>query len=213
MGSLHGLNTQQWKILQKRNILMASECVYLQQHSGKITTMPMLWALEEISELLEETPDRFDNLREFKDIINTLRSNFTMVTHMRIEPIPLAYANMQLILICIVQGLLAYAMVSAAIWPVTFPCLILMAYGQLGLKNLAICLEDPFGVDHIDFDVEKMLQETYTGVVCILSCMKPENKTISINIRGGHIPWISLGRSRRPSFRHKSVMPCVMPRF
>ena len=48
--------------------------------------------------------------------------------------------------------------ISLAIWPVTFPCIIAIAYAHAALKSLAITLDDPFGIDLIDFDVETFLQ-------------------------------------------------------
>ena len=48
--------------------------------------------------------------------------------------------------------------ISLAIWPVTLPCIIAIAYAHAGLKSLATTLDDPFGIDLIDFDVETFLQ-------------------------------------------------------
>ena len=55
----------------------------------------------------------------------------------------------------------------------TFICLIF-----LGLKEVAVAMNDPFGDDDVDFEVEKMLQGAYKNAVAVLSdCRQPLGTT------------------------------------
>lgn len=99
----HGLNHMQWKVLCDRYLITPAEAQLLKTYTGSKTLVPFTWSMDSLQRNLAQHPDRFETLRDFKDLMCSIRGHCVAVSGMLNEPVPLAYMNMLLIMICIVQ--------------------------------------------------------------------------------------------------------------
>jgi len=85
-------------------------------------------------------------------------------------PVPFPYFHALTVLLVFNLGLINYALVATVIfeWYLTLIVYGILCLFFLGLREVAICMSDPFGDDDVDFNLEPMLKGAWINAIACL---------------------------------------------
>jgi len=144
----------EWSVLFRSSLISASERKVLEKYRGSRFFLMQSWALRLASDQCAK-PDTVKgaDIRELEKYALSLREAGSEITNLLKQPVPFPMYHMLMQMVSVNLIVMAYAMVeSAAIMSV--PTFFIIAFVCLGLKETAVALSDPFGMDAVDFETD-----------------------------------------------------------
>lgn len=193
------ISATEWKSIVDRQLLSTEEIAIVQQYKGNQQFLMVVWALDEVEHGLRSavrptaTPDaasgevfdafggdRYcvgDLLSAFRDLAFTFRGHCGQINNWMNQPVPFPYFHILTVLLQVDLLLISYSCVcneaEGASTPFTAVVYFVICLVFLGLREVAIAMSDPFGVDDTDFDLESILSRTYKNAI---ACLKDERR-------------------------------------
>jgi len=144
----------EWSVLFRSSLISESERKVLEKYRGSRFFLMQTWAMRLAAEQTA-MPDKAagTDLRSFEQYALSLRSHGGAISNLLKQPIPFPmYHTLMLMLNCSLT-VKAYAMVEANS-VMSIPTFFIICFVCLGLKETAIALSDPFGMDAVDFETD-----------------------------------------------------------
>jgi len=182
-----GISEQEWNNIIGRNLLTSDEKVLITEYKGFKPFLPLVWALDEVETAFsaedddktatERAQERFfhsDLLQNFRELAFAFRGHCGQITNGLAMPVPFPYFHSLTLMLVFDLLLLSYGLVTLDFeWYLTLIVYAVICLIFMGLREVAVCMADPFGDDDIDFDLEKMLKASYTNAV---ACLRDEHR-------------------------------------
>jgi len=144
----------EWSVLFRSSLISGSERKVLEKYRGSRFFLMQSWALRLAGEHTAK-PDKAPgtDIRELEKIALSLRSNGGAVANLLKQPVPFPMFHTLLLMMSVNLLVLSYAIIEASsMWSiVTF---FITCFVLFGLKETAIALADPFGMDAVDFETD-----------------------------------------------------------
>ena len=144
----------EWSVLFRSSLISEAERKVLDKYRGSRFFLMQTWALRLAAEQVAK-PDKAvgADLRSFEQYALSLRSHGGALSNLIKQPIPFPmYHTLMLMLNCSLT-LKAYAMVEACSL-MSIPTYFIICFVCLGLKETAVAISDPFGMDAVDFETD-----------------------------------------------------------
>ena len=197
----------EWKSIVERQLLSTEEIAIVQRYKGYQPFLVIVWALDEVEHGLlsavrpSATPDadsdvvfdafgsdRYrvgDLLSAFRDLAFTFRGHCGQINNWMNQPVPFPYFHILTVLLQVDLVLISYSCVcneaEGASTPFTVVVYFIICLVFLGLREVAIAMSDPFGIDDTDFDLESMLSSTYKNAI---ACLKDGRRHHGTSLAG-----------------------------
>lgn len=145
----------EWSVLFRSSLISASERKVLEKYRGSRFFLMQSWALRLAAEQAAK-PDykgEKDGIRNMENFALSLRSAGGTITNLLKQPVPFPMYHMLMIMMSVNLIVMAYAMVESAT-VMSIPAFFIVSFVCLGLKETAVALSDPFGMDAVDFETD-----------------------------------------------------------
>ncbi|KAL1506980.1 hypothetical protein AB1Y20_007844 [Prymnesium parvum] len=174
VGAVAGIDDEEWATIRNRQLLTDGEISTLKNYKGYLPFLPVQWAmLEAEKQLLMEDPtdSKSETLlhQQLQEKAFAFRGHCGQITNLLKQPVPFPYFHVLNLMIVVTLTLVAYMLVPMGIWPLTMIIQFVASLVLLGLKEVAVCLADPFGDDAVDFNVDTFLLAAYKNAIANLN--------------------------------------------
>jgi len=174
IGPTQGIDEEEWATIKNRHLLIDSEIDTLKAYKGFKPFLPVHWAMLEAEAQLKANPMTDDKsevllLQQMQEKAFAFRGHCGQIVNLLKQPVPFPYFHILNLMIILNLTIVAYILVPEGKFFLTGLIQFLVGLVLLGLKEVAICLADPFGDDAVDFNVDTFLMGAYKNSVAHLS--------------------------------------------
>jgi len=166
------LNETEWGVLSRSRLINKEERMVLEAFQGNRVHLLQTWGLRLASEQMvkaerqkqlgaSEKPNPYDQLehiRTLEEISISLREHGHHITTLSKQPMPFPLYYTLMLMLNASLMVQAYAMVEARTF-MSIPSYFLICFVCLGLKETAVALSDPFGLDSVDFETDTFMSK------------------------------------------------------
>jgi len=144
----------EWSVLFRSSLISASERKVLEKYRGSRFFLMQSWALRLASEQITK-PDKAPgaDIRELEKYALELRSHGAAISNLLKQPVPFPMYHTLMLMMSVNLLVVSYALIEASAI-MSIPCFFIMCFVFFGLKETAIALSDPFGMDAVDFETD-----------------------------------------------------------
>ena len=147
-------------------LLLEEEVAVAKNHSGNDVVLFQTWAVKVVRDTFEEAGIELANsatYQTFITLVQELRSKNASISNTLGLPIPFPYFHALILLMYVNWGLLCIAFIDldSHFSPVL---LFLVIFVSVGIREVAVSLVDPFGLDEVDFPIQQYMTELRTAV-------------------------------------------------
>lgn len=174
VGPTAGVDEEEWETIRTRQLLTPGEVDTIKAYKGFKPFLPVHWAMMEAEKQLR-IADHSDSksetlmLQQLQEKAFAFRGHCGQIHNLLQQPVPFPYFHILNLMLVITLTIVAYILVPEGDWYLTLFIQFIASLVLLGLKEVAICLADPFGDDAVDFNVDVFLQAAYKNAVANLS--------------------------------------------
>jgi len=168
------IDVEEWNTIRTRQLLTEGEIETIQAYKGFKPFLPVHWAMQEAEAqllIVDPTDSKSETLmlQQLQEKAFAFRGHCGQITNLLKQPVPFPYFHVLNFMIVITLTIVAYVLVPMGKWYLTLIIMFVFSLVLIGLKDVAICLADPFGEDDVDFNVDDFLQAAYKNSVANLS--------------------------------------------
>jgi len=144
----------EWSVLFRSSLISASERKVLEKYRGSRFFLMQSWALRLAADQVTkpETAKGAD-IRELEKFALSLRAAGGTISNLLKQPVPFPMYHTLMLMMSVNLLVMAYAMIEANTI-MSVPTFFIVCFVCLGLKETAIALSDPFGMDAVDFETD-----------------------------------------------------------
>ena len=144
----------EWSVLFRSSLISASERKVLERYRGSRFFLMQSWALRLAAEQIAK-PDKGAgaDFRELEKLALALREHGGTISNLLKQPVPFPMYHTLMMMMSVNLLVMAYAMIEASTI-MSIPTFFIICFVCLGLKETAIALSDPFGMDPVDFETD-----------------------------------------------------------
>jgi len=144
----------EWSVLFRSSLISASERKVLEKYRGSRFFLMQTWALRLATEQIAK-PDtaKGADIRELEKFALSLRQAGSNISNLLKQPVPFPMYHTLMLMMSVNLLVMAYAMIEANTI-MSIPTFFIVCFVCLGLKETAIALSDPFGMDAVDFETD-----------------------------------------------------------
>ena len=144
----------EWSVLFRSSLISQSERKVLEKYRGSRFFLMQSWALRLAADQMTK-PDKAPgaDIRELEKYALSLREAGGNISNLLKQPVPFPMYHMLMLLISINLLIVSYAMIEASTI-MSIPVFFIICFVALGLKETALALSDPFGMDAVDFETD-----------------------------------------------------------
>jgi len=144
----------EWSVLFRSSLISASERKVLERFRGSRFFLMQSWALRlAVEQMIKPDKAPGADIRELEKYALSLRANGGTISNLLKQPVPFPMFHTLLVMMSVNLLVLSYAIIEAnTMWSIlTF---FITCFCLFGLKETAIALSDPFGMDAVDFETD-----------------------------------------------------------
>jgi len=144
----------EWSVLFRSSLISASERKVLEKYRGSRFFLMQSWALRLASDQMVK-PDKAPgaDIRELEKHALSLRQNGATISNLLKQPVPFPMYHTLMLMMSVNLIVMSYALIEANTI-LSIPTFFIICFVCLGLKETAIALSDPFGMDAVDFETD-----------------------------------------------------------
>ena len=145
----------EWSVLFRSSLISASERKVLEKYRGSRFFLMQSWALRLAAEQAAKPDSNAgkDGIRELEKYALDLRAAGAQISNLLKQPVPFPMYHTLMLMMSVNLVVLSYAMIEANTI-MSVPTFFIISFVCLGLKETAIALSDPFGMDAVDFETD-----------------------------------------------------------
>jgi len=144
----------EWSVLFRSSLISANERKVLEKYRGSRFFLMQSWALRLAADQIAK-PDKApgSDIRELEKFALSLRSNGGQISNLLKQPVPFPMYHMLMLMMSVNLLVVAYALIESNTI-MSIPVFFIICFVCLALKETAIALSDPFGMDPVDFETD-----------------------------------------------------------
>lgn len=144
----------EWSVLFRSSLISESERKVLEKYRGSRFFLMQSWALRLAADQISK-PDTVKgaDIRELEKHALNLRKNGAAISNLLKQPVPFPMYHTLMMMLNVNLLVVAYALIESNT-VMSIPCFFIICFVCLGLKETAIALSDPFGMDPVDFETD-----------------------------------------------------------
>jgi len=173
VGPTVGIDEDEWNTIRSRNLLSEEEIETVKKYKGFKPFLPVHWAmLEAEAQLRARSGDSAAAtllLQQMQGKAFAFRGHCGQIVNLLKQPVPFPYFHLLSLMLILPLIIVGSILVPQGSWYLTLTIDFVICLVLLGLKEVAVCLADPFGDDSVDFNVDVFLQAAYNNTVANLS--------------------------------------------
>lgn len=151
---MHATEANQCARAATPSLAHAQERKVLEKYRGSRFFLMQSWALRLATEQIAK-PDKGAgaDIRELEKLALSLRAHGGKISSLLKQPVPFPMYHTLMLMMSTNLLVMAYAMIEANTL-MSIPTFFIVCFVCLGLKETAIALSDPFGMDAVDFETD-----------------------------------------------------------
>jgi len=174
VGATTGIDEEEWETIRSRHLLTEGEIDTIKAYKGYKPFLPVHWAMQEAEAqllIVDPTDSKSETLmlQQLQEKAFAFRGHCGQITNLLKQPVPFPYFHVLNLMIVVTLTVVAYILLWMGKFYLTLVIQFIVSLVLLGLKEVAICLADPFGDDAVDFNVDVFLMAAYKNAVANLS--------------------------------------------
>ena len=144
----------EWSVLFRSSLISQSERKVLEKYRGSRFFLMQSWALRLAADQMSK-PDKAPgaDIRELEKYALSLRQSGSVISNLLKQPVPFPMYHTLMLMMSVNLLITSYAMIEASTI-MSVPTYFIICFVCLGLKETAIALSDPFGMDPVDFETD-----------------------------------------------------------
>jgi len=144
----------EWSVLFRSSLISANERKVLEKYRGSRFFLMQSWALRLAADQIAK-PDKAPgaDIRELEKFALALRASGGTISNLLKQPVPFPMYHMLMVMMSVNLFVVAYALIESNTI-MSIPVFFIVCFVCLGLKETAIALSDPFGMDPVDFETD-----------------------------------------------------------
>jgi len=144
----------EWSVLFRSSLISANERKVLEKYRGSRFFLMQSWALRlAVDQLGKPETCAGADMRELEKHALALREAGSDISNLLKQPVPFPMYHTLMLMMSVNLLVVSYALVEASTI-MSVPVFFIVCFVCLGLKETAIALSDPFGMDAVDFETD-----------------------------------------------------------
>jgi len=152
-----------WGVLSRSRLINEKERALLERYEGSRSFLMQTWALRLAAQQVAKPQAMFGadagaELSSLEAHALSLREHGLKISTLNDQPIPFPMYHTLMLMLNMTLTLKAYAMIQSAT-VMSIPSFFIICFVCLGLKETAVALSDPFGLDAVDFETDVFMSK------------------------------------------------------
>ena len=145
----------EWSVLFRSSLISESERKVLEKYRGSRFFLMQSWALRLAADQIARPEGKAAgaDFRELEKLALKLREHGGQISNLLKQPVPFPMYHTLMMMMSVNLLVMAYAMIESSTI-MSIPTFFMISFVCLGLKETAIALSDPFGMDPVDFETD-----------------------------------------------------------